>query len=209
MVRVASLMWSNPSRSSRCGHDSANPCRACGPIPDDGEAAGRAAKQQHLPFCVGQLLGLVHHDVREPAGQPVRGDAGQCAFVNDGVLEVFAAQHRHQAYAVLVVGDLGEVVHDPGHVLAFGGHRGITTTLAAGRVRVPEPLPRRVQQRQIGHRPGLGVMAPQRLNVIAAEPGRAPAQVGGHRPQICDEVGRFEQWPRAVEGREQIPVLHE
>jgi len=43
-----------------------------GAVPDDGEAPRRAAKQQHLPLRVGQLLRLVHDDVRERAGQPVR-----------------------------------------------------------------------------------------------------------------------------------------
>ena len=36
-------------------------------------------------------------------------------------MEVLAAQHRHQAGAVLVVRDLDQVVEDLGHLLAFGG----------------------------------------------------------------------------------------
>ena len=41
------------------------PVPGLGPVPDDGEAPGRAAGQQHLPLRVGQFLSLVHDDVRE------------------------------------------------------------------------------------------------------------------------------------------------
>ena len=101
-----------------------------GAVPDDGEAPGRAAQQQHLPLRVGQFLSLVHDDVRERAGQPVRIGAGQCGLVDQGVLEVLAAQHRHQAYAVFVVGGLDQVVDDPVHLLAFGGDGGVMPALA-------------------------------------------------------------------------------
>ena len=56
---------------------------------------------------------------------------GQCGLVDQGVLEVLAAQHRHQAYAVFVVGGLDQVVDDPGHLLAFGGDRGVMPALAS------------------------------------------------------------------------------
>ena len=55
--------------------------------------------------------------------------AGQRGLVDQDVLEVLAAQHRHQAHAVLVVRGLDEVVDDPGHLLAFGGHRGVVPAL--------------------------------------------------------------------------------
>ena len=102
-----------------------------GAVPDDSEAPGRAAEQQHLPFCVGQFLSLVHDDVRERAGQHVRVGAGQCGLIDQGVLEVLAAQHRHQTYAVFVVRGLDQVVDDPGHLLAFGGDRGVMPALAS------------------------------------------------------------------------------
>ena len=50
-----------------------------------------------------------------------------------------------------------------------------------------------------------GVRALQPPHLVGAEPGRAPAQVGGHRPQVADEVGRLEQRPRPVEGRRAAP----
>ena len=43
-------------------------------------------------------------------------------------------------------------------LLAFGGDGGLVPTPAAGRLRVAEPLPGCVQERQVGHRPGLGVL---------------------------------------------------
>ena len=128
-------------------------------------------------------------------------------LVDQGVLEVLAAQHRHQAHAVLVVGDLDQGVDDPVHLLALGGGGRLLPALAPGRLRVAQPLPGRVEQRQVGHRPGLAVGALQLPHVLAAEPGGAFAQVGGDRPQVGDEIGRLDQRPRPVEGRAQLPVL--
>ena len=47
------------------------PVPGLGAVPDDREAPGRAAQQQHLPLRVGQFLSLVHDDVRERAGEQV------------------------------------------------------------------------------------------------------------------------------------------
>jgi hypothetical protein len=110
------------------------------------------------------------------------GSAAGSAAWSTRVLEVLAAQHRHQADTVLVVGHLAEVVHDPGHALAFDGDGGVMPALAPGRLRVTEPLPRRVQEWQVGHRPGVGFAALQLLHLPGAEPGSAQAQVGGYRP---------------------------
>src|SRR2546421_13110287 len=52
----------------------------------------------------------------EGAGEPVRLGTGQCGLIDQGVLEVLAAQHRHQAYAVFVVRGLDQDVDDPGHL---------------------------------------------------------------------------------------------
>jgi hypothetical protein len=56
---------------------------------------------------------------------------GQCRLVNEGVVEVLAAQHRHQAGSVFVVRGLDQVVDRPGHLLAFSGDRGLTPALAS------------------------------------------------------------------------------
>ena len=56
---------------------------------------------------------------------------GRRGLVDQGVLEVLAAQHPHQADAVLVVGRLDEVVHDPGHLLPFGGDGGVMPALTS------------------------------------------------------------------------------
>ena len=122
--------------------------------------------------------------MRERAGEPVGIGTGQCGLIDQGVMEVPAAQHRHQTCAVFVVRDLDQGVDDPGHLLAFSGDRGVMPPLTPCCLRVAEPLLRRVQERQVGHRPGLSVFALQLLNVIGAEPGRAQPQVGGYRPQI-------------------------
>jgi hypothetical protein len=128
MLREARLIRSSLIRSSRSCHDSVNPCLAWARSPTmvklrDG--------QQHLPLCVGQFLSLVHDDVRERAGQQVRIGTGQCGLIDQGVLEVLAAQHRHQTYAVLVVRGLDQIVDDPGHLLAFSGDRGVMPALTS------------------------------------------------------------------------------
>ena len=107
------------------------PVPGLGAVPDDGEAPGRAAEQQHLPLRVGQFLSLVHDDVRERAGEQVRIGTGQCGLIDQGVLEILAAQHRHQTYAVFVVRGLDQVVDDPGHLLAFSGDRGVMLALTS------------------------------------------------------------------------------
>jgi hypothetical protein len=78
---------------------------------------------------IGQFLSLVHDDVRERASEPIRAGTRQCGLVDQGVLEVLAAQHRHQAHAVFVVRDLDQVVDDLGPVLTFGGDPGVLPAL--------------------------------------------------------------------------------
>ena len=56
-------------------------------------------EQQHLPLGVGQLLRLVHDDVRERAGEQVGVGARQRRLVDQCVLQVLAAQHRHHVPA--------------------------------------------------------------------------------------------------------------
>jgi hypothetical protein len=105
------------------------PVPGLGAVPDDGEAPGRAPEQQHLPLCVGQFLSLVHDDVRERAGEQVRVGAGQRGLVDQDVLQVLSAQHRHHEHVRVVGRD--QVVDDGGHVLAFGGDSGVMPTLAS------------------------------------------------------------------------------
>ena len=59
-----------------------------GAVADDGEAARRAAGQQHQPLGVGQLLGLVHDDVGERSGEQVGVGAGSRRLVDQGSTEV-------------------------------------------------------------------------------------------------------------------------
>ena len=155
---------------------------------------------------VGQLLGLVHDDVCERAGELVRA---RCAAVRSRRTR---ASCRSWPFSMIIAPSLSYSASSRSSTT-----RAICSRLAAmaascrrrrrGRLRVAEPLPGRVQKRQVGHRPRLGVGALQLPHVLGAEPGSAFAQVGRHRPQVADEVSRFEQRPRAVEGREQLPVL--
>ena len=99
-----------------------------GAVADDGEAARRAAEQQHLPLGVGQLLRLVHDDVRERPGQQVSGPARAHVVVGQGGLEVLATQHRHHVHVGVVGGD--QVVDHLGHLLPVGRRGGPPTTPA-------------------------------------------------------------------------------
>jgi hypothetical protein len=161
----------------------------------------------HLPLGAGQLLSLVHHDVRERAREHVRVSAGQCGLVDQGVLEVLALQHRHQADAVLVVGCLPEFVDDPRHLLPRGGDRRPLPPLALRRGGVAEALPGSVQQRQVGDGPGLSVRPLEFPHLVGAQPGRAQPQVGGHCPEVADEIRRFEPRPGPVQGGDELAVL--
>ena len=93
-------------------------------VPDDGEAPGRATQQQHLPLGIGQLLSLVHDDVRERSGELVKLGARQGGLVDQHALKVEAAQHRHHEHLGVV--GLDEVRDDVGHLGASGvGGRGV------------------------------------------------------------------------------------
>ena len=72
MVREASVDPVEPDPLEPLLPRLGEPVPGLGAVADDGEAARRAAEQQHLPLGVGQLLGLVHDDVRERAGEQVR-----------------------------------------------------------------------------------------------------------------------------------------
>ena len=174
------------------------PVPGLGAVPDDGEAPRRAAEQQHLPLGVGQLLRLVHDDVRERAGEQVRVGAGQRGLVDQGVLQVLPAQHRHHEHLGVVGRD--QVVDDPGPSRS----RSAATAASCRRLRRDasgSPSRCRAASRS-GRSDTVQAWASARCSVRTSsglEPGRAPAQVGGHRPQVADEVGRLEQRPRPVE----------
>ena len=118
-----------------------------------------------------------------------------------------AAQHRHHLHVGVVARD--QVVDDARHLLALGGRGGTLPTSTPRRVRVAEPLPGRVQEREVGARPGLRLAALQQPHLVGIEPGRTSAQVRRHRPQVADEVGRVDQRPGPTEGVDQLVVLGE
>lgn len=144
--------------------------------------------------------------------EEIRGEDGQFGLVDQADPGVRAAQHGHQALAVVAVGagvghGVDQVVDDVGHALALGGEDGLVPLCAPRRLRVAEPLPCRVQQRQVGHRPGLRVGALEPSYVVGAQPGSAHPQIGGHRPQVPHQVGRLQQRPGALEGPDELLVL--
>ena len=97
-------------------------------VPDDGEAPGRAAQQQHLPLGVRQLLRLVDDDVRERAGEQVRVGFGECGHIDESVSDALLAKLGDHA---LVVVALEELVDDPVHPLTFRGDGRLVTTPAS------------------------------------------------------------------------------
>ena len=70
--------------------------------------------------------------------------------------QVVAAQHGHHVHLGVVVDD--QLVHDLGHLFLLGCDGRVVAALAAGRLGVAEPQPGRVQERQVGHRPGMRVL---------------------------------------------------
>ena len=74
-------------------------------------------------------------------------------------------------------------------------------------MRVAEPLPCGVQERQVGRRPRLGVLTLKLLHVVEAEPGSAHLQIGGNGPEVSHEVGCLDQRPRALDRLDQVLVL--
>ena len=88
-----------------------------GAITDDRETARGAAQQQHLPFRVGEFLGLVHDDVGERACQHVGLGTRQPGVILERHLHVGTPQHRHDEHLGVVRGD--QVLDDPVHLLAL------------------------------------------------------------------------------------------
>ena len=89
-----------------------------GAVADDGEAARRAAQQQHLPLGVGQLLGLVDDDVRERAGERVGSASGSAA---SSTRASRMSCWRSSSSAPSSSSGCDQVVDDPVHPFALRG----------------------------------------------------------------------------------------
>ena len=76
-----------------------------------------------------KLLGLVHDDVRERAGQQVRVRSGNGVLVDDDRLGVRDAEHGHHLHVRVVGGD--QVVDDLDHLLPFGSEGSVAPALAS------------------------------------------------------------------------------
>src|SRR5829696_1488449 len=55
----------------------------------------------------------------------------------------------------------------------------------------------------------MGILALQLLDLITGKPGSTPTEVGGHRPQVSDEISGLDQRPRSVERAVQLLVLQQ
>ena len=183
------------------------PVPRLGAVADDGEAPRRAPQQQHLPLGVGEFLRLVHDDVRERAGEHLGVAAGQPGRIGERVAQIVAAQHRHHQQLGVVARD--QIVDDAGHLVLLGGKcHGVLSRAARG-ARVAEAQASGVEQREIGDRPGCCVGSLQRAHLVGTKPRRALAQVGGHRPEVTDEIGMRQQRPRAIERQPQFAVARQ
>ena len=189
-----------PTRSSRSCQDSREPVPGLGPVADDGQAARRAAGAAPSATRRRSAPG----PRRRPRGRTGRRAGrgrrrGARVLVDERGAQVLAAQHRH-------------------HV-----HLGVVGRDEVGRRRRPSARARRPRRPRAGAGAGTprgrrGAAGPRRAaagrdavhavgssrcsgeHLVAARATGRTAQVGGHRPQVADEVGRLEQRPGAVEG---------
>ena len=149
-----------------------------GAVADDGEAARRAALQQHLPLGVGELLGLVDDDVGERAGEQVRvgGRAGRPRR-RDAL-----RRSSPRSIDITCISESSVAIRwsTTWAICSRSAATAASVTAPAARgLGVAEPLPRRVEQRQVGHRPGLGVGALQQPHLVR---GRATGRTGAGTP---------------------------
>lgn len=173
------------------------------PVPDDGEAPRGAPGQQHLPLGIGQLLCLVHHDMRERARQQVRLRGGR-AVISERCPQVLPPEHGHHLHVRIIGGH--QLVHDLVHELAFGRGAHAPAPPPFRGLGVTDAPPGCVQQRQVGEGPGTGVGSLQGVDVPFAQPRSASGQVAGHGPEVRDDVSGFQQRPHPVQGPGEPPA---
>ena len=127
------------------------PVPGLGAVADDGEAAGRAADAAASATRRRSAPGPRRRRCGRTDRRAGRGRSSAVRPRRPGLAQVLAAQHRHHLHLGVVGRD--QVVDDPVHLLALGGDGGLVPTPAPRRLGVAEPLPGRVEQRQVGHRP--------------------------------------------------------
>ena len=154
MLSEASSTRSSPIRSSRSCHDSANPCRAWARSPTmvklrDGQRSSSICHSASVSSCASSTTMCANGPASRSgsaAGSPASSTRAPC---RSWTRSIDISVH-------LGVVGLDEVVDDLGHLLPFGREGGVAPAPAPRRLRVAEPLPGRVEQRQVGDRPGLG-----------------------------------------------------
>ena len=161
------------------------PVPGLGAVADDGEAAGRAAEQQHLPLRVGQLLRLVHDDVRERAGEQVRVGSRAARSRRPGR----PAGPRPRSIDMTLISESSAAIRSSTTSAIYSRSAAMAASLPApapGRLRVAEPLPGRVEERQVGDGPGLrrpraAARGPRRARARARTGAGTPAPTTGRR----------------------------
>ena len=207
MLSEASPTWSSPTRSSRSCQDSVKPCRAWARSPTivklrDGQRSSSICHSASVSSWASSTT-MCANGPASRSGSALGSAPSSTRASRRSVLAQLGIISTSASSA------LEELVDDPVHLLAFGGDGRFVAALAAGRLGVAEALPRGVEERQVGHRPGLGVRALQRPDLVGLEPRRAQPQVGGHRPEVADEIGRLEQRPALVKAAASSRVLRQ
>ena len=197
-------------RASRSCHDSVNPCRAWARSPT---MVRLREGQRRSSICHSASVSSWASSTTTCAngpGEQVGAGVGRASVVDQGVAQVLAAQHRHHVHLGVVGRD--QVVDDLGP--SARARRRAAASLAAPaarRLRVAEPPPGRVEQRQVGH-----ASTPRRPSRCsgrtssAVEP-RARTAAGRRAPTTGRRRGRSAR-AAARPGRRpstQLPVLLE
>ncbi len=165
-------------RSRRSCQDSVKPCRAWARSPTTVKLRDGQRSSSICHSRVGELLGLVHHDVRERAGEQVRVGGGQRRPRRPG-----RRGGRRRAASTSPASRSRRP--RPGGRRPRPSARARRRAAACWRRRcrdasgIAEPLPGGVQQRQVGDGPGLRVLALQQLHLVGC---RARARTAAGRP---------------------------
>ena len=204
MLREARLIRSSPIRSSRSCHDSVNPCRAWARSPTmvklrDGQRSSSICHSASVSSCASSTT-MCANGPASRSGSAVGSAASSTrASWRSCPRSIDITMPSSSSSAAIRLSTTSAI---RSRSAASGG-------LAAGACVVTPPgrraaaVPRPGAAGRTPSRPG--VLALQLRDLVGLEPGSAHPQVGGHRPQVSDEVGRLEQRPRPVEGRRPAP----
>ena len=181
MVSDATVTPVEPDACQPLLHDSAKPCRAWARSPTmvrlrDGQRRSSICHSASVSSCASSTTTWANGP-----GQQVGVGRRQRRVVDERRLQVVAAQHRHQPSPSSAPVSRSRCVVDRPRPSARARAASAASRAPSPprRLRVAEPQPGRVEQRQVGDRPRLGVVALQRRGPPRA---RARARTGAGRP---------------------------